>query len=42
MNTPVPDTMMILTNVLSSLVNAILRPLLGIAFIVLYFDAKAR
>ncbi|MGZ5020252.1 MAG: DUF4339 domain-containing protein [Chthoniobacterales bacterium] len=41
MNAPVPDTMMIVTNILSSLANAVLRPLLGIAFVVLYFDAKS-
>ncbi len=40
-NAPVPDTMMIVTNVLSSLANAVVRPLLGIAFVVLYFDAKS-
>jgi len=38
----VPDAMTIATYVLSSLVHAALRPLLGIAFVVLYFDAKDR
>jgi hypothetical protein len=38
---PRPDAIAIATYVLSSLVNAIFRPLLGIAFVVLYFDAKA-
>lgn len=38
---PVPDAMTIAANVLSSLVHAVLRPLLGIAFVVLYLDAKA-
>jgi hypothetical protein len=33
--------MTIATYALSSLVHAVLRPLLGIAFVVLYFDAKA-
>ena len=41
-NAPAPDGMTIATYVLSNLVHAALRPLLGIAFIVLYFDAKAR
>ncbi len=41
-NAPAPDGMTIATYVLSSLVHAALRPLLGIAFVVLYFDAKAR
>jgi hypothetical protein len=39
---PRPDAITIATYVLSSLVNAIFRPLLGIAFVVLYFDAKAK
>ena len=39
---PRPDAMTIVTYVLSSLLNAVFRPLLGIAFVVLYFDAKAR
>jgi hypothetical protein len=41
-NAPAPDGMTIATYVLSNLVHAALRPLLGIAFIILYFDAKAR
>lgn len=40
-NAPAPDAMTIATYVLSNLVHAALRPLLGIAFVVLYFDAKA-
>lgn len=40
-NAPAPDAMTIATYVLSSLVHAALRPLLGIAFVVLYFDARA-
>jgi hypothetical protein len=39
---PRPDALTIATYVLSSLTNAIFRPLLGIAFVVLYFDAKAK
>lgn len=39
---PAPDAMTIATYVLSGLIHAALRPLLGIAFIVLYFDAKAK
>jgi len=42
LNAPAPDAMTIATYVLSSLVHAALRPLLGIAFVILYFDAKAR
>lgn len=38
---PAPDLMTILTNILSTLVHAVLRPLLGIAFVLLYFDAKS-
>ncbi|MBA3385540.1 MAG: DUF4339 domain-containing protein [Chthoniobacterales bacterium] len=37
---PTPDAMAIASTVLSSLLHTILRPLLGIAFVVLYFDAK--
>jgi hypothetical protein len=37
-----PDWLTIASDVLSSLVHAVLRPLLGIAFVVLYFDAKGR
>jgi hypothetical protein len=40
-NASTPDAMTIATYALSSLVHAVLRPLLGIAFVVLYFDAKA-
>jgi hypothetical protein len=42
MNAPAPDAMAIASEVLSGVVHAALRPLLGIAFVVLYFDAKAR
>lgn len=41
-NAPRPDAITITTYVLSSLVHAVFRPLLGIAFVVLYFDAKAK
>ena len=37
-----PDGLTIAGDVVSSLVHAALRPLLGIAFVVLYFDAKER
>ena len=37
-----PDTLMIVSDVVSAVVNLILRPLLAAAFIVLYYDAKAR
>jgi len=37
-----PDTLMIASDVVSALVNLILRPLLAASFIVLYYDAKAR
>ena len=41
-NAPAPDAMVIVSYVFSSLIHALLRPLLGIAFVILYFDAKAR
>ncbi|MBA3882929.1 MAG: DUF4339 domain-containing protein [Chthoniobacterales bacterium] len=41
-NAPAPDATTIATYVLNSLVHALLRPLLGISFVLLYFDAKAR
>ena len=41
-NAPAPDALTIATHALSNLVHAALRPLLGIAFVLLYFDAKAR
>ena len=41
MSAPVPDTMMIVTDILSGVAHAVLRPLLGIAFVILYFDAKS-
>jgi hypothetical protein len=37
-----PDALMIASDVASALVNLILRPLLAISFLVLYYDAKAR
>ena len=37
-----PDALMIASDVVSALVNLILRPVLAAAFIVLYYDAKAR
>ena len=37
-----PDALMIASDVLSAAVNLILRPLLAISFVVLYYDAKAR
>ena len=41
LNAPAPDAMTIASYALSSLVQAALRPLLGIAFVLLYFDAKS-
>jgi hypothetical protein len=41
-NAPAPDVMTVASYVLSSFVHALLRPLLGISFVILYFDAKAR
>jgi hypothetical protein len=40
--TPPADALTFANYIVSTLVNAALRPLLGIAFVVLYFDAKAR
>jgi hypothetical protein len=37
-----PDALMIASDVLAALVNLVLRPLLAISFLVLYYDAKAR
>lgn len=37
-----PDALMIASDVVSALVNLLFRPLLAAAFIVLYYDAKAR
>ena len=42
MKAPQPDGLTIATYVVSIGVDTILRPLLGIAFVVLYFDAKTR
>lgn len=39
---PPLDALTFASYILSTVVNAALRPLLGIAFVVLYFDAKAR
>ena len=41
MNAPRPDAMTIAGYVVGSTVDTLLRPLLGIAFVLLYFDAKA-
>ena len=41
MNAPHPDTLTIVSYVVSTAVDTVLRPLLGIAFVLLYFDAKA-
>ena len=41
MDAPAPDAMTIAIYILTSLLHAILRPLLAIAFVVLYFDARA-
>lgn len=41
MNAPAPDAMTIASYVMTSLIHAVLRPLLGISFVVLYFDAKS-
>ena len=41
-NAPAPDLITITTYALSGLLHAFLRPLLGIAFVLLYFDARAR
>jgi hypothetical protein len=37
-----PDALMIASDVVSALVNLVLRPLLAASFLVLYYDAKAR
>lgn len=42
LNAPAPDGMMLAAYVLTGIVDAVFRPLLGIAFVLLYFDAKAR
>jgi hypothetical protein len=41
-NASAPDAMTITSYVFSAIIHTLLRPLLGIAFVVLYFDAKAR
>jgi hypothetical protein len=41
MSASAPDPMTIASYVLSSVIHAALRPLLGISFVLLYFDAKA-
>jgi hypothetical protein len=41
-NATAPDALRIAADALNSLVGAVLRPLLGIAFVLLYLDAKAR
>lgn len=40
-NAPAPDAITIVTYVATSLIQAALRPLLGIAFVILYFNARA-
>jgi hypothetical protein len=40
MSASAPDPMTIASYVLSSVIHAALRPLLGISFVLLYFDAK--
>lgn len=42
MNAPTPDAMTIASYILSGLVHALLRPLLAITFVLLYFDARAK
>ena len=37
-----PDTLMLAADVAAAMVNLLLRPLLAAAFVVLYYDAKAR
>jgi hypothetical protein len=37
-----PDLLMIVADVLSAIVNLLLRPLLAASFVVLYYDARAR
>ena len=37
-----PDTLMIVADVVSAIVNLLLRPLLAASFVVLYYDARAR
>ncbi|MEP6777409.1 MAG: DUF4339 domain-containing protein [Chthoniobacterales bacterium] len=41
MNAAAPDAMTIASYVITTLIHAALRPLLGIAFVVLYFDARS-
>jgi hypothetical protein len=41
-NAPAPDAMTIASYIFSAFIHTLLRPLLGISFVVLYFDAKAR
>lgn len=41
-NAPAPDALAIGSYAFSSLVHAALRPLLGISFVILYFEAKAK
>ena len=37
-----PDTLMIMADIASAIVNLLLRPLLAVSFVVLYYDARAR
>jgi hypothetical protein len=39
-NAPAPDAITVATYAVTTLIHAALRPLLGIAFVILYFDAK--
>jgi len=41
-NNPAPLWLTITSGAVATLVTALLRPLLAIAFLVLYFDAKSR
>ena len=41
-NAPAPDRIALATAAVSNLVYTVLRPLLGISFLLLYFDTKAR
>ena len=37
-----PDTLMVAADVATATINLLLRPLLAVAFVILYYDAKAR
>jgi hypothetical protein len=36
-----PDAMLIVSGAVASLLHALVRPIFGIAFVLLYFDARA-